>query len=76
MPDLTTDEGVAAAREALSRPAFEWAPLTETEKLTRVYDLLYAEGRNPEDYHCLGIVRELNRGNTTWESARVMNRWL
>lgn len=55
---------------------FTWAPLTTDEKVGRVHDRLESEGLNPEDYHCLGIVRELNRGNTTWESARVMNRWI
>ena len=56
--------------------AFTWAPLTTDEKVSRVHDLLESEGLNPEDYHRLGIVRELNRGNTTWEDARKMNRWI
>lgn len=44
--------------------------------LAGVWARLIAEGRNPDDYHNLGIVRELMRGNTTWEDARIMNRWI
>lgn len=35
---------------------------------------LTVEGRDPEDYHVLGIARELHR--STWDDARKMNRWI
>lgn len=48
----------------------DWA-----SKAAEVYNRLEAEGLNPEDFHNLGIARDLAKGED-WAAAKVLNKWI